>query len=239
MSKAPKSLRITGKILKYTAILLIVAINVVLFWRMFTSSAPDSMQTLIVNDALLSAYEEHGEELDIFKQSQDKYTTADRNYAYFGITDFVFIPEANQLQVVFRYNNSTLEAVARDKSLAEVPGRDEDIFDVTVVKTVDLTPDDKNDNKLGLGIEKTRIQPDAMIKDQKSVHNYRKYVFNNISAEDAEGIFVDIYFKGDVNYDELSYGTLCLYSCEMEKLPVSLNKLSIAALNKALEEKGK
>jgi len=234
MSRTPKTLRITGKILKYTAILLIVAINVILFWRIFTSGAPDSISTMIVDDALLSAYEKHGESLQMFRQNQDKYTTAERNYAYFGITEFVFIPEASQLQIVFRYNNSTLEAVAEDKGLDSVPGRDEDIFDVTVVKTVDLTPDDKADNQLGKGIEKTRISPDRVVTAQKSVHNYRRYVFNNITAEDAEGIFVDIYFKGDVNYDELSYGTLCLYSSEMENLPVRLNKLSIKALDEAL-----
>lgn len=234
MARAPKALRITGRILKYTAILLIVAINVILFWRMFTSGAPDSINTLIVDDALLAAYAEHGEALQMFRQSQDEYTTAERNYAYFGITDFVFIPEASQLQIVFRYNNSTLEAVARDKGLASVPGRDEDIFDVTVVKTVDLTPEDKVDNQLGEGIEKIRISPDEVVSAQKSVHNYRRYVFNNITAEDAEGIFVDIYFKGDVNYDEISYGTLCLYNCEMKNVPVTLNKLSIKALDEAL-----
>lgn len=228
-----KASKITGRIFKLLFILIVLAINCILFWRMCSMKTPDSMKTLLVDDALHKAYVESNGELEMFKQSmsnEEKFTTADRNYGYFSIVDVVFIPSADQLQIVLRYNDSTIRSVAEDYGLDEVPSSDAELFDVTVIKTVDLTPDNKKDNGIGEGISKERIYPSTVVAERSGIHNYRRFIFNGVDASDAEGIFADIYYVGDINYDELSYGTLCLYSCEKENLPVELTSESKKAL---------
>lgn len=230
-----KASKITGRIFKLLFILVILAVNGILFWRMCSMKTPDSMKTLLVDDTLHKAYVESEGKLEMFKQAmsnEEKFTTAERNYGYFSIVDVVFIPSAEQLQVVLRYNDSTIRSVANDYGLDEVPSSDTELFDVTVIKTVDLTPDNQKDNGIGEGISKERIYPSEVVAEHSGIHNYRRFIFNGVDASDAEGIFVDIYYIEDVNYDEIAYGSLSVYSCAKENLPISLS----ADSKKALEE---
>ena len=69
---------------------------------------PDDIKALIVDQKLINEYQKNGEKTEMFFQYQDDFTTAERNYGYFSITEFVFIPATEQLQIVVRYNNSCL-----------------------------------------------------------------------------------------------------------------------------------
>lgn len=234
-----KASKITGRVFKLLFIIIVLAINGTLFWRMCAMRTPDSMKTLLVDDTLHEAYIKNDGTLEMFKQSMssdEKFTTADRNYGYFAVVDVVFIPEAEQLQIVLRYNDSTVEAVAKDYELDEIPSVDAELFDVSVIKTVDLTPDNKKDNGIGEGISKERILPSMSVAERSGIHNYRRFIFNGVSTEDAEGIFVDIYYIEDVDYNELSYGTLCVYSCEKENLPVEMSSASKKAIEGYISE---
>lgn len=234
-----KASKIAGRIFKLLFIIIVLAINGTLFWRMCAMRTPSSVKTLLTDDALCEAYRKNDGKLDMFKQSMssdEKFTTADRNYGYFAIVDVVFIPEAEQLQIVLRYNDSTLKAVAEDYGLDEVPSVDAELFDVSIIKTVDLTPDNKKDNEIGEGISKERIFPSKSVAERSGIHNYRRFIFNGVSAADAEGIFVDIYYIDDVDYNELSYGTLCVYSCEKEDLPVEMSDASKKAIEEYISE---
>ena len=229
-SRAP---RIPGIIIKAIALLLVFSVNGILIWRMCSSQDPASMRILTVNAATHKAYTEKGEALCLCYQEQASITRTERNYGYFSITQCVFIPEAEQVQIVLRYNNSTLTHLKEDYGLPEIPDRSLDLFDVTLLRTTDPDPQNPEDNYNADALIKTRFFP--TVEDTKSdtsaLYNYRRYVFDGVSVEDLTlGVFVDIYYVGDVRYEERAYGTLCLYDHEMEWQPYTLTKEDLRAL---------
>ena len=213
-----RAVRITGKIVKYLCIAIIFAVIIFLLWRAFFSDvAPDSMNDLVMNDALAEAYEKEGK-LTLNYREYDNATRADKNYGYFFITKVDIIPEANQVQIVLRYNNSTIDALTKDYNLAETPDRKADLFDLTLVAVTDLTPDDQNDNAAKdfdpEVMKKTRYYPTESytVSDQKNMYNYRKFVFEDVPIDEITlAVYADIYYNGDINYEEEAYGTICIW----------------------------
>ena len=202
---------LVGKIIKYSLIAFVIAINALVLWRVFFSAnIPKKLDSLQANDAICKAYAEHGNELTL--QFQDQYSV---NYdkgreGYFGVPTYVFIPEANQVQLVFRYNNSTLRKLARDYGMEDVPDKSDELFDVTLLHVTDLTPDDTTDNEQS----KVRIQPTVKERETTMLYTYYRYVFDGVTvdADAASSVFVDVYYNGDLDYGHPPYGTLRLYN---------------------------
>ncbi len=249
-----RAMRIIGKILKYLCLTVIFGVSAFLIWRAFFSDVPPkSMETLVANGGLAEAYEKEGGELTLMYQELDKITRVDlsekeeieqerkSNYGYFAITRVDIIPEADQIQIVFRYNNSTLRALAEDYGLDAVPDRAEQLYDLSIVKVTDLTPDDDSDNLINdaESTKQTRYFPTEAytVSDEKNMYNYRKYVFEDISIEDLTlALYVDIYYKEDINYEKTAYGTLCIWDHITEERYRELTADDIAAI-KAWREK--
>ncbi len=232
---------IGGKILKYTfkalGLLLVFGTIGILLWRIFTSGDPTEMKTLDANAKLVAAYEKvqaEGRSLDIFTQEQPtNITTAEHNYSYFSVSNVVFIRDAEQVQLTFRYNNSTIRHLAEDYDLPEVPARDAELYDVTLYVAYDLTPDVAEDDE---NVSWVRIKPTASetTSAQKSLYNYRKFVFDGIDFNDKTrpilAIHMDVYYVEDVNYEEEAYGILPLYQYVYEIEPYTLTDRDIKAL---------
>ena len=234
MARVKYKWRIAGFIFKAICSLFIAAVMILLFWRIIDNyTDTEKMNTVIPNEKLCEAYEREDGKLSPFTQEQTKYTRGEKNSGYFAVTQSLFIPEADQLQFVFRYNNSTLKYTKRDYNLAEEPSRDEDVYDVTVLIMYDLTPDNKNDNdgKTPDAVRYERFYASDMISDQKTLYNYRKFVFDGIKlTDDVIGVYVDLYYKGDVNYDETPYGSLLLYYNGDKNIPKALTSADKSAI---------
>ena len=159
-------------------------------------------------------------------QNQDTITLAPHNRGYFSITQYVFIPEARQVQLVFRYNNSTIKHLAEDyDELDKVPDKSEELFDVTLVTTTDLTPDNRNDNANVDALQMKRYTPSAATRTETSLYTYYRFVFDDIEiTPDMLFVDADIYYKGDLNYDELAYGTIRLYDDESPWVSYKLSR---------------
>ena len=214
MISGRRTARIIGFTVKALAVLLIFSVCGVIIWRMCSSGDPDSVSVLTPNPALCRAYEENGEDLTLQYQYQTTITLGDNNSGYFSVTQYVFIPEANQVQLVFRYNNSTIQYLAQDYGLSEIPSKDAHLFDVTLVRTVDLTPDNREDNIKPETLSVTRYYPSEAytVRDTSVLYTYYRYVFENVTLEEfTAGVFADIYYVEDVDYEKPPYGTLCLY----------------------------
>ena len=243
------------KIIKRVIVLLfslaVTAVIAVLLWRILSSGDPKSMQVLSVDDRLAKSYENSGEELYMFRQEQRSITSGEDNYSYFAITNCVMIPEANQIQTVVRYNNSTVKHTAEDFGLEQVPSRYDDIYDVTLLFAIDLTPDNEDDN-LGndpKSVRFVRCHGEVVLSDAKNMYNYRRLTFR---LEDAElelgelmesglllAVYADFYYNGAIDYDATPYGTLCLYDFKSENVTVELEKKDIEAIEEYLVENGK
>lgn len=227
MARPPKSyaLWIAGICVKMLFTLLIAAVCFFMIWRVFISANPPAaMDRLVPNEALAAAYRTHGDELELYNQKQPSITKGDDNYGYFGVTHFVFIPEAQQLQLTLRYNNSTLKYTKEALGLSDIPPRGEEIFDASVVQVVDLTPDDLADNTDdSLMLQKVRHTPTAHIIDTTALYTYVLYTFDGITiSDDTITAYLDVYYGLEPDYATPAFGTLRLYHREDPKLEVKL-----------------
>ena len=206
------SMRVFWRVVKWSISLLLCLICGILIWRLCSSGDPEEVKYLMGNDALYEAYEEHGKDLILQYQLQDTITLAEYNRGYFSVTQYVFIPEARQVQLVFRYNNSTIKHLAVDYELEVVPDKSEDLFDVTLVTTTDKTPENREDNANTEHLTMERYYPTTFKRTETSLYTYYRFVFDNVEiTPDMLYVFADVYYMGDLNYDERPYGTLCLY----------------------------
>ncbi len=240
MSILRKGFRITGRLIKLAFTLIIILINVFILWRVFSSSDPASMKALSPNEALVSAYDADPTLSTMFRQEQRSVTSAEGNEGYFSITRATIIPQANQAQMVLRYNNSTIRALAEDYSLESVPSRTDELYELTLVVARDLTPENPDDNLSyeNENVELVRVHGSCVASDQKNLYNYRKFVFDfgdlDLGALKERGeliaIYADVYYLGDVDYSHAAYGTLCIYDYITEEIPVKIGSADIKAI---------
>lgn len=234
MSRVNRVFKVGGCLIKCVISLVIASICAFLLWRIFSSGDPKSMKALSVNENTYNAYVQNGEELYMFRQNQNSLTRADKNYGYFGVTDSVFIPSANQAQLVFRYNNSTIEGLKNDYGLDTEPDRSEHLYNVTLLLAIDLTPENKDDNASNApdAVRFVRVHASSYTRDTKLMYNYYRYTFDiGSSGEDIDtlldsglllAVYADIYYVNDVDYNAEPYGTLCLYDYLSENRTVDI-----------------
>ena len=242
MSRVNRIFKISGCLIKCIFGLVIATVCVALLWRVFSSGDPESMKTLSVNEKVYNAYTQNGEALYMFKQEQNSITRAENNYGYFSITDCKFIPDANQAQVVFRYNNSTIRSLAEDYSLSTVPDRSEELYDVTLLLAIDLTPENKDDNSTNApeSVRFVRVHASSHTRDTKLMYNYYQLIFDiDESGEDIKAlldsnlllaVYADVYYINDLDYEKDPYGTLCLYDYLSENKTIELERADKKAL---------
>ena len=246
MSRVWVGIKRGWKIFGFLCGCVVLIVCVFMLWRVFSTKTPKELDTLTPNEKLLSAYSEYGESLYMFKQNQDIITRAEYNSGYFSIPDYTFIPDANQLQLVFRYNNSTLKAVAKDKELSEVPDRNGDYFDVSIVLYIDLTPDNPDDNEFIASetIKKIRCRGEVVGKDKTALYNFYRYVFyfdeadepidlkELIEDDSLIAIHAQFYYNEGLDYNENPYGALLLYDPAMKNIRVEFSSNDKKALGK-------
>ena len=228
MARSKYKWRIAGFIFKAICSLVIAAIVILLLWRIIdNNNDPTEMDTLIGNTLLSEAYAEKGDSLHTYYQEQSKFTRGENNYGYFAITQSLIIEDIDQVQFVFRYNNSTLRHTAEDYSLSSIPSRDEEVYDVTITVMYDLTPENKEDND---GTDKEAVSfkrffPTDMLSAKKTLYNYRKFVFDGIVIDESViAVYADFYYVGDIDYDKKPYGSLLIYHEDEKNIDYKLTK---------------
>ncbi|MBQ7153291.1 MAG: hypothetical protein IJR83_05065 [Clostridia bacterium] len=211
--------RIFGKVLRLLLVLLILLVVGLLTWRMCLSDVlPSSVRHLYPDSALKAAYSASDGNLAVYYQDYANMTYNDAAYGYFTVMSALFIPEAQQLQIVIRYNVSTLKAIAKDFDLETVPDRNQDVIDVTVVKTAR-----EGDN--------VRYLPDKTVYGSNTLYNYERLVFNGITTDDMTiGVFVDFYYTEMLDYDESPLGAVLIYDTDAETLSYRLTASDRRAL---------
>ena len=260
-------MRVIGLILKGLGLLLSLSIVGFFVWRTVDrNTVPGAVKTITPNEKLCEAYEENDGKLTLFYQDQTDYSREEKNYGYFANAGAVFIDEAEQLQFILRYNNSTLKYTAEDYSYYTVTDadgnvktfknktdalkaakdiypndpekhieyfkptleREDNVYDVTVTIMYDLTPDvdTDNDGKNKDAVKYVRFQPTGeAITHQKTLYNYRKFIFDGIKVDDTVlAVMIDIYYVDDVNYEKDSYATLLLYFYENKNIEYDLSR---------------
>jgi hypothetical protein len=234
MARKKYGWRIASFIFKGIGTLIIVGIIGILAWRIIDRSIdPKIIKTITPNDILCEAYEENGKSLTLYTQEQNEYTQEERNYGCFANGGTVFIEEANQVQFVLRYNNSTLEHTEKKYFLDSIPAREDNVYDVTLVIMYDLTPNNEEDNDGSVpeAVRYERIFATDFFAYQKTLYNYRKFTFDGVDIDKTVlAVYADIYYVGVLDYDTDPYGTLLIYSYEDEIESVKLTRADKTAI---------
>lgn len=244
MSRAARALRLIGRATKILFTLFVFSIIAFLVWRAFVSTKlPESVSDIFFDGELSSAIRADGGLDGAFCQEQRSITSTERNYGYFSVEKAVFLPSANELQIVARYNNSTLRATQKDYSLDSVPGSD--AYDVSLVIVLDKTPENKDDNLTGEGdsTEEVRVFPKTCDVAEAHMYNYRRLVFdfgeydleNMLEDGTLIAVFADFYYINDIDYEKEAYGTLCLYDYITETYSYEPTKTEVARIEEILE----
>jgi hypothetical protein len=234
-----KIARLTVKAL---GMLLVFGTILFFIWRAFISTVvPAEVKYLSANAPLKEAYAAalaEGKEVTVFYQESqyDTTTVRDKNYSYFTAKDARFIQEANQVQILFRYNNATIRHLVEDYGLAEVPDRTAELYDVTLYVAYDLTPADLTDNAGNdpASVKFVRYHASSSEAARSLMYNYRRLTFDGLDMTVTDtpvlAVYVDVYYLGDLNYEAEPYGTICIYDYLAENTYGKLTNSEIAAL---------
>ena len=193
-------MKILGRILKYTALTIIFAIIAFLLVRiMMAEHYPAKMKALYPTESLKAAYLSNPD-LEIRRQELAiSYDNAD--FALFMGAHQYYAPEAGELQIALRYNESTLAEVMKDFSLSTEPLPSPDLFDFTLY--------DDNGNRYPLSL---------MLTDSWAMYHYYKLCFTGVDfSENTHWIRVDIYYKDAVDYEKEPYACILVYNKELAK----------------------
>lgn len=226
MIKKKFSAHILSFVFKTLCSLIIMAVVGIFLWRIFSSGNPASMKRVIPNKTLCEAYLEH-DRINIFTQKQNTITRAENNSGYFAVTEAKFYEEAEQVQLVFRYNDSTLRHLKDDYNLDMIPDKSAELYDITLTIAYDLTPDDTSDNEGNDegSVRFERIHPTYSQSEQKNLYSFRKFVFDGIKVDDSVlAVYVDIYYNQDIDYEKEAYGTLIIYDYKTKKNYATLSR---------------
>ena len=234
------------KIMKLTvkAVGMILVFGTILFfiWRAFFSTiVPDEVRHISPNDPLRAAYltaVDQGEELTVFYQESqyDTTTVRDKNYSYFSAKEARFIQEADQVQLLFRYNNATIRHLVEDYGLSEIPDRADELYDVTLYVAYDLTPADLSDNAGNNpeSVKFVRYHATSSEPAQSLMYNYRRMTFDGLDMTVTDNpvlaVYVDVYYVEDLDYEKEPYGTICIYDYLADNTYYTLSKSEIEAL---------
>lgn len=224
--------RIISLVLRILLVLLIVAVLGILFWRIASSGIPSSLKPILITQKTLDGYHKAGEQFSGYYQNQNTITRSERAYGYFSVPSAVILPDAGQVQIVFQFNHSTVRHLVEDYHLDTRPAYDEDLYDVTLVVTQDKTPEDPNDNTQIEALEQIRIHPSAVKSKSTGLYEFYRLVFDDVPIIPGVtvGVFVDVYYVGDVDYEQEPYGALCIYDNRSENLPYKFKKAELTAL---------
>ena len=212
--------RIIAWVIRFLTAILIFSILGTMVWRVFFSAnIPKNIEVMAPNAKLTEAYEANGGNLTFRYQELSSISKADDSYGYFSVESCVFIPEADQVQLVFRYNNSTIRHLQEDYGLAELPEKSLHLYDVSLVIASDPTPDVHEDDYGETNtLETRRILPTGTpLREETLLYTFYRYVFDGVSVEDVtNSIYLDVYYVDDIRYDERPYSTLLLYAWDEE-----------------------
>ena len=226
------------RMIRYFFVFLILAVNVLIWWRvLFSDRIPGDLKKLTLTPALTEAYARDGA-VDMFLQNHEEIIWEGKTRGYFWVPRALFIRNAGEVQLLIRYNNSTLSHIAEDFSLPSPPSRDSDVVDVTLVVRQSVTTEREGET-LSEIIE-TRLQPSAdVLHARKNMYNYRKFVFDGIDFDKVTEIVVQFYYRGAVDYNAAPYGELLIYDNRPDTLSrdVALSRSEERALAAAVNEK--
>ena len=120
MTKGELILRYVKFGFKCLGIGIIIFVYVLLFVRMCAvDGVPEGFEDLKVTNELVDIYNSEGGKNKFIYQSINKFNANEDSYGFFSVNKYVIIDGADQVQMIFKFNKSTLKYVAEEYGLEE------------------------------------------------------------------------------------------------------------------------
>jgi len=167
-----------------------------------TQEAPESVSSVVWNDTTRAAYAAAPDEFQILSQEPSTFITENGR---FWISDVVYLPQAKQLQLTIKYNDSTL------KYLKQALGDDSLVL-----------PDEPFDYSV-LDNSGNRYHTHSSFSEKEQNYNYRRLVFEDIVIPENTVFYVDMYYVGSINYEAIPYGSLQVWNTALDIEEIDVN----------------
>ncbi len=192
-------MKTVGKVLKVIALSISFFIFAFFLFRIFTMGDPVSMTTVDWNPSAREAYQHNPSSFSVISQKQQVMLTKDGK---FWISGILYLPEAKQLQVTIKYNDSTLKAL-REETGQDLP---DEPFTFSLLDSA--------------GIRYTDYD---FRTERKLNYSYRRLIFYGVDLTDAATAYVDIYYSEQVDFERPPYSSLMAWNRALptESLDVS------------------
>ncbi len=220
MGKAKKIAKITFKTVILAISFFIYAFFI--FRLCSTQDAPKSVSSIVWNDTVRAAYTADPDGFQILTQEPSTFIT---DNGRFWISDVVYLPQAKQLQLTIKYNDSTLkylkEALAKQQADAQTADGGDAGTDQILPEIV--LPDEPFDYSI-LDNSGNRYHEYSSIADREQNYNYRRLVFENIEIPEHAAFYVDMYYVGAIDYSAIPYGSLMAWNTSQDTEELKVEK---------------
>ena len=199
-----------------TLLFLIIAFLVI---RVVIASDESVMDDIIATDNLKEAYK-NGES-EIFALTHNVPYQISEKDGYFSAYSFVYIPSANQLQIVVRYNNTVYRQLA-DREAEKV--EKDPLYDA-------ITVSEGEEFLFVLRNEKTgeEILPTVVESAEKWMYQYRRLVFDGVTVDKECDLWIDM---RPADGEETINMLVCHYSHQYTSMDIyKLNRAEKKALS--------
>jgi len=167
-------MKIAGKIAKWIVVGFVAVFNLMFIFRCCVAADQSRLSDIVPTEALRAAYADGEIAIvthDVVREiSENGYMSA---YAY------VYSPEAKELQVTVRYNNSVYEYNG-------------------------LTPGSPFTYTLHDTVSEAVWEPTRIVEDSMWMYNYRRLVFSDVEFSDTSDLIVRMHCAGE----EISFETV-------------------------------
>ena len=177
-----------SKIIKFIFVLLIIAVYTLLLGRMFLARYTGSMAKYAWTNNAIKTYEQT---TDFTLMTQNLSKTIDDN-GYFSISNYVYIPEINEVQFTVRYNNSTVDTLENFYT---------DVSDIGETFVFTLTDNNGNVYDSYKYLSKSNL-----------IYNFRRLVFEGVDLSNAGTLYLNVYYINDVSKSSKIYTSFQLYN---------------------------
>lgn len=181
-----------------------------------TQEAPESVASVVWNDTTRAAYAAAPDEFQILSQEPSTFITENGR---FWISDVVYLPQAKQLQLTIKYNDSTLKYLR--EALAKQASGEEDAEPITAD---DITLPEEPFDYTVLDNSGNRYTEHTSIADREQNYNYRRLVFENIDIPEYAAYYIDMYYVGAVDYTAIPYGSLLAWNTALDIKELEVEK---------------
>ncbi|MBE6606339.1 MAG: hypothetical protein E7635_04810 [Ruminococcaceae bacterium] len=155
---------------------------------MFLARYTGSMAKYAWTNNAIKTYEQT---TDFTLMTQNLSKTIDDN-GYFSISNYVYIPEINEVQFTVRYNNSTVDTLENFYT---------DVSDIGETFVFTLTDNNGNVYDSYKYLSKSNL-----------IYNFRRLVFEGVDLSNAGTLYLNVYYINDVSKSSKIYTSFQLYN---------------------------